>query len=144
VNAKKSISFLGFNEMTKALKKAQMQYEAQNRELYAIVDNLSAAVFFVNKFARIVAYNTVAKELIKHYLHIDRFKNKRMNKQILYIITVATLLFSSCSNENMWTISGNFENGKHSFFKTIPTTWNSLQFNDSQWKTGKLKNGRWE
>jgi len=70
---------IGFNEMSMALKDAHRQQESKNRELDAIIENLTVAVFFVNKFGRIIAFNAAAKELVSFYLSIERFKNKKIN-----------------------------------------------------------------
>jgi len=69
----------GFNEMSAALKEANRQQESKNKELDAIIENLTVAVFFVNKFGRIIAFNTAAKELVSYYLDRERFKNKKIN-----------------------------------------------------------------
>jgi len=69
----------GFNEMSAALKEANKQQESKNKELDAIIENLTVAVFFVSKFGRIIAFNTAAKELVLYYLDRERFKNKKIN-----------------------------------------------------------------
>ncbi len=59
-----------------------------------------------------------------------------MSKQLLYIIAATILLLSSCNNENMWILSGNFENGKYSFVDTPPNGWKDFDFDDSEWISG--------
>ncbi len=69
----------GFNEMTKALQNAQNQLKQKNTEMLMILENIKEAVFFVNKFGRILTYNSASKKLIEKYLQIVRFKNKKVN-----------------------------------------------------------------
>ena len=68
----------GFNAMTKALKQAHTELERKNQDMLAILENIKASVFFVNKFGRIVTFNRAAKELVAHYLGLSRFKNKKV------------------------------------------------------------------
>lgn len=69
----------GFNEMISAVNRAHSELESKNTEMLAILENMKASVFFVNKFARITMHNRAAKELVAKYLHLNRFKNKRVN-----------------------------------------------------------------
>ncbi|QQR48908.1 GHKL domain-containing protein [bacterium] len=69
----------GFNEMISAVNRAHSELESKNKEMLAILENMKASVFFVNKFARITMHNRAAKELVAKYLHLNRFKNKRVN-----------------------------------------------------------------
>ncbi len=69
----------GFNEMISAVNRAHSELESKNTEMLAILENMKASVFFVNKFARITMHNRAAKELVAKYLQLNRFKNKRVN-----------------------------------------------------------------
>ncbi|MFH1643627.1 MAG: ATP-binding protein [bacterium] len=71
--------FYGFNEMTTALKDVHGKLESKNKEMSAILENIKAAVFFVNKFGRILTYNNASKDLVQKYLELNRFKNKKIN-----------------------------------------------------------------
>ncbi|MBD3273415.1 HAMP domain-containing protein [Candidatus Dependentiae bacterium] len=70
---------IGFNQMTKALQFAQSQLEQKNKEMLMIIENIKEAVFFINRFGRILTYNTASKVLVEKYLNLTRFKNKRIN-----------------------------------------------------------------
>lgn len=70
---------IGFNEMTKALQNAQNQLKQKNTEMLMILENIKEAVFFVNKFGRILTYNSASKKLVEKYLAVTRFKNKKIN-----------------------------------------------------------------
>ncbi|MCK4650686.1 hypothetical protein KAT08_00785 [Candidatus Babeliales bacterium] len=70
---------LGFNQMTKVLKHTRTQLEQKNKEMMMILENIKEAVFFVNKFGRILTYNMASKELVEKYLGLSRFKNKKIN-----------------------------------------------------------------
>lgn len=69
----------GFNEMTNAVRQAHMHLELKNKEMLAILENISSAVFFVNTTGRIIFYNAAAQRLVSHYLAIDSFKDKKIN-----------------------------------------------------------------
>lgn len=69
----------GFNEMTNAVRQAHMHLELKNKEMLAILENISSAVFFVNMTGRIIFYNAAAQKLVSHYLSIDSFKDKKIN-----------------------------------------------------------------
>ncbi|MBY0352908.1 HAMP domain-containing protein [Candidatus Babeliales bacterium] len=69
----------GFNEMISAVNRAHTELESKNTEMLAILENMKASVFFVNKFARITMNNRAAKELVAKYLNLNRFKNRRVN-----------------------------------------------------------------
>jgi len=70
---------IGFNEMTKVVQHAHNQLEQKNKEMLMILENINAAVFFVNKYGRILTYNSASKELVAKYLELSRFKNKKIN-----------------------------------------------------------------
>ena len=70
---------IGFNEMTKALQQAHDQLEQKNKDMFMILENIKESVFFVNKFGRVLTYNSASKELIAKYLGLSRFKNKKIN-----------------------------------------------------------------
>jgi len=70
---------IGFNEMTTALKEAQSKLQSKNKEMLTILENIKASVFFVNKFGRILTYNSASKKLAQKYLDLNRFKNKKIN-----------------------------------------------------------------
>jgi two-component system nitrogen regulation sensor histidine kinase NtrY len=70
---------IAFNEMTKALKHAHTQLEQKNKEMLMILQNIKEAVFFVNKFGRILTYNDVSKELVAKYLGLSRFKKQKVS-----------------------------------------------------------------
>ncbi|MFC1894526.1 ATP-binding protein [Candidatus Dependentiae bacterium] len=69
----------GFNEMTKRLRFAHNQLEIKNKEMLMTLEHIKEAVFFVNKFGRILDYNSASKVLVKKYLGLNRFKNKKIN-----------------------------------------------------------------
>jgi len=67
-----------FNNMSYALKKAYLELERKNHEMLMMLEHITASVFFVNKFGRIITYNRAAKELVRNYLNVTRFKNKKL------------------------------------------------------------------
>lgn len=58
----------GFNEMTAAVRQAHNYLELKHKETLAILENISAAVFFMSTSGRIVFYNAAAQKLVSHYL----------------------------------------------------------------------------
>ena len=70
---------LGFNDMTKTLEYAYDQLELKNKEMFTILENIKEAVFFVNKYGRILTYNSASKVLVGKYLALSRFKSKKIN-----------------------------------------------------------------
>lgn len=70
---------IGFNQMTKTLQLAHEQLEQNNKEMLMIIENIKEAVFYINKQARIVTYNTASKNIVEKFLNLNRFKNKRIN-----------------------------------------------------------------
>ncbi|MCF7899329.1 HAMP domain-containing protein, partial [Candidatus Babeliales bacterium] len=70
---------IGFNEMSKTIQQAHNKLAQQNKEMFMILENLKEAFFYVDKFGRILSYNSASKELVKKYLNLDRFKNKKIN-----------------------------------------------------------------
>ena len=69
---------VGFNDMTKTLRFAHKQLESKNNEMLLILEHIKEAVFFVNKFGRILIYNSASRELVEKYLGLTRFKNKKI------------------------------------------------------------------
>lgn len=69
---------IGFNQMTQSLQLTQVLLEQKNKEMFMIIENIKEAVFFINKFGRILTYNTASKTLVKKYLNLSRFKNKKI------------------------------------------------------------------
>ena len=70
---------IGFNQMTQSLQLAQVLLEQKNKEMLMIIENIKEAVFFINKYGRILTYNTASKTLVRKYLNLSRFKNKKIN-----------------------------------------------------------------
>ncbi|MBD3231823.1 HAMP domain-containing protein [Candidatus Dependentiae bacterium] len=70
---------LGFNEMTHTIEFAYKQLQLKNKEMFTILENIKEAVFFINKFGRILTYNSASKVLVDKYLSLSRFKNKKIN-----------------------------------------------------------------
>lgn len=54
----------GFNKMSKAVRRAHAQLELKNKEMVAILENLSVAVFWVNNLGRIIFCNAAAQRLL--------------------------------------------------------------------------------
>ena len=123
---------IGFNEMTKTLKEVQQKLENKNKEMSAILENIKASVFFVNKFGRILTYNSASKILVQKYLGLSRFKNKKINffgSQIQ--ITLSNLskeLIKSEKNQLTKEISFPFENEIKTFMIHLTFIENSYQF----------------
>ncbi|MCB9492790.1 MAG: GHKL domain-containing protein [Epsilonproteobacteria bacterium] len=69
---------LGFNKMTKALASAHTQLELRNKEMLAILENLKAAVIFINQFGRVITFNQAADTLAQSHLRIRLGKNKKV------------------------------------------------------------------
>lgn len=69
----------GFNEMTAAVRQAQATLELKNKEIRAILEHISLAVFFINKFGRVIFCNAAAYKLAEHYMEITSFKDKKIN-----------------------------------------------------------------
>lgn len=70
---------ISFNQMAKALELAQNKLKQNNKEMLMIIENIKEAVFYINKKARILSYNSASKKLVAKYLNITRFKNKRIS-----------------------------------------------------------------
>ena len=69
----------GFNDMTNALKMAQIQLNEKNREMMLILENIRASVFLVNKFGRIVTSNIPGQKMILYFFGAYECKNKKIN-----------------------------------------------------------------
>jgi two-component system nitrogen regulation sensor histidine kinase NtrY len=69
---------LGFNEMTAAVRKAHAELEQKNREMLAILEHVSAAVFLVNRYGRIIFYNNAARDLINLHVQTDALLRKKV------------------------------------------------------------------
>lgn len=69
----------GFNDMTNALKMAQIQLNEKNREMMLILENIRASVFLVNKFARIVTSNIPGQKMTHDFFGTSECKNKKIN-----------------------------------------------------------------
>ena len=69
---------LGFNEMTAAVRKAHAELEQKNREMLAILEHVSAAVFLVNRYGRIIFYNNAARDLINLHTQTDVLLYKKI------------------------------------------------------------------
>ncbi|MFH1253928.1 MAG: ATP-binding protein [bacterium] len=69
----------GFNDMTNALKMAQIQLNEKNREMMLILENIRASVFLVNKFGRIVTSNIPGQKMIHDFFGASECKNKKIN-----------------------------------------------------------------
>ncbi len=69
----------GFNDMTNALKMAQIQLNEKNREMMLILENIRASVFLVNKFARIVTANIPGQKMTHDFFGAAECKNKKIN-----------------------------------------------------------------
>lgn len=69
----------GFNEMTSAVRQAHMRLELKNKEMLAILENISSGVFFVNMTGRIIFHNAAAYALVTHYLSVISFKDKKIS-----------------------------------------------------------------
>ena len=67
------------SKLTKDLQAAHNQLEYKNKELLIILDNIKTSVFFINKFGRILLYNSASKDLIQQFLSLERFKNKKVS-----------------------------------------------------------------
>jgi len=68
-----------FNNMTSALKLARQQLENKNNELMMILENITSSVFLINRFGRILTFNTASKDLMNKSLGISHFKNKKIS-----------------------------------------------------------------
>lgn len=69
----------GFNDMTNALKMAQIQLNEKNREMMLILENIRASVFLVNKYGRIVTSNIPGQKMILSFSGTSECKNKKIN-----------------------------------------------------------------
>jgi two-component system nitrogen regulation sensor histidine kinase NtrY len=69
----------GFNDMVNALKSAHIKLQEKNREMMLILENIKAAVFLINKFGRLITFNTHGQKLIENYLGITNYKDKKIN-----------------------------------------------------------------
>ncbi|MFA6535645.1 MAG: ATP-binding protein [Candidatus Babeliales bacterium] len=69
----------GFNDMTNALKMAQIQLNEKNREMMLILENIRASVFLVNKFGRIVTSNIPGQKMIHDLFGSSECENKKIN-----------------------------------------------------------------
>lgn len=67
----------GFNEMTRAVQLGQHHLAQKNKELLAILESLSTAVFLVNKFGRIIFCNAAAQKLVAVYVGPITFQGKK-------------------------------------------------------------------
>lgn len=67
------------SKLTKDLQAAHNQLEYKNKELLIILENIKTSVFFINKFGRILLYNSASKDLIQQFLSLERFKNKKVS-----------------------------------------------------------------
>jgi two-component system, NtrC family, nitrogen regulation sensor histidine kinase NtrY len=95
---------LGFNEMSKSIQQAQAQLKQQNTEMLMILENIKEAVFFINKFGRILTYNTASKEFVQNFMDITRFKNKKVTifgEQITKIFTQLVREFIKSGKQNL-------------------------------------------
>lgn len=70
---------IAFNNMTKAVKKAQDKLEEQNQEMLMVLENIKEAFFFIDKTGRILMHNSASKYLVKNFLNLENFKNKKIN-----------------------------------------------------------------
>jgi two-component system nitrogen regulation sensor histidine kinase NtrY len=68
-----------FNNMTSALKLARQQLEHKNNELMMILENITSSVFLINRFGRILTFNSASKNLMSRTLGITRFKYKKVS-----------------------------------------------------------------
>jgi two-component system, NtrC family, nitrogen regulation sensor histidine kinase NtrY len=68
----------GFNKMAKAVRRAHAQLELKNKEMLAILENLSGAVFWVNNVGRIVFCNEAAQRLLHEVAPSVDIRNKRV------------------------------------------------------------------
>ncbi|MBU1008069.1 GHKL domain-containing protein [Candidatus Dependentiae bacterium] len=75
----------GFNEMTHSLKRAYTNLEFHNKEMLTMLEHIKESVFFINDYGRIVSFNEASKKLVKHYLGVTRFKNKKISILGVYV-----------------------------------------------------------
>jgi len=68
-----------FNDMTKAMRQARGQLELRNREMRAILQHLTASVFFINKFGRITFFNQAAKKFVAKHLDVKDLTGKKVS-----------------------------------------------------------------
>ena len=61
-----------------------------------------------------------------------------MKKRLFYIVSIIVLTLASCNSGRMWTILGDFNNGRYVFIENSPTGWNNSKFDDSGWESGTL------
>ena len=69
----------GFNDMTVSLQRAYKRLETQNKEMLTMLEHIKESVFFIDSFGRIVTFNDAAKKLIKKYISIKNFKDKKIS-----------------------------------------------------------------
>ncbi len=130
-NELKTLS-IGFNEMTKVLKEVHRKLEAKNKEMSAILENIKASVFFVNKFGRVLTYNSASKDLVQKYLGLSRFKNKKINffgyQVQKTFFDLSKELIKSEKNQLTKEISFPFQNESKTFMIHLTFIENSYQF----------------
>lgn len=69
----------GFNKMARAVRRAHAQLELKNKEMVAILENLSVAVFWVNNVGRIIFCNAAAQRLLGEVIPtVTEIHNKRI------------------------------------------------------------------
>jgi two-component system nitrogen regulation sensor histidine kinase NtrY len=68
----------GFNEMAFTLRNAHSKLAQKNRELLTIVENITPAVFLINKLGRIISYNSSAGDLINKYFNVLCIRGKKI------------------------------------------------------------------
>jgi two-component system nitrogen regulation sensor histidine kinase NtrY len=109
----------GFNDMTQAVRRAHAQLEMKNREMLAILENLSAAVFLVNQYGRIIFCNAAAEKLVSDVTTCENIKDKKVwvlgdaikNK----FFEIARELMSSRKNQMSKEITFSFDNDTRMF-----------------------------
>lgn len=69
----------GFNQMTSAVRQAHASLELKNGEMLAILENISGAVFLMNKYGRIIFHNNAAQALASQYIGIWSLKGKKID-----------------------------------------------------------------
>ncbi len=90
----------GFNEMTEAVQTAQTILEHKNKELLAILENISAAVFVINNYGRIIFHNSASQNLANSFYGNIQLKGKRCS------IFGQEVIQKSCNIIRELTISG--------------------------------------
>ncbi|MFA6263487.1 MAG: ATP-binding protein [Candidatus Babeliales bacterium] len=110
----------GFNKMAKAVRRAHAQLELKHKEMLAILENLSGAVFWVNNVGRIIFCNAAAQRLLSEIAPSVDIRNKRIwvlgSSIRAKFLGIARELVASGKNQISKEIELPLEHEKRTFF----------------------------